>query len=230
METLFMIFMIFVTCMVIFAVMVVVRDIVKESYANKRAQTAEEVKVVEKIVEVEKPVVVEAPAQEEPVKEPVIEEVAVAVEPEAEVEDNDKVSFSAGNQQTLDEKYLELSAQAKSWYDELVKIANLVEGSKRIKNARYEEYKVGNSRVIRLTIKRGVIQTEFILHNSDFKNFVNENKISVKQSATVIKLVDEASFEAAKNSISIVLEQIAEEKEYKKQLAREKRRAKNKKD
>ncbi|MBR3804172.1 MAG: hypothetical protein IKJ14_02340 [Clostridia bacterium] len=230
METLFMIFMIFVTCMVIFAVMVVVRDIVKESYANKRAQTAEEVKVVEKIVEVEKPVVVEAPAQEEPVKEPVIEEVAVAVEPEVEAEDDGKISFSAGNQQTLDEKYLELSAQAKSWYDELVKIANLVEGSKRIKNARYEEYKVGNSRVIRLTIKRGIIQTEFVLHNSDFKNFVNENKISVKQSATVIKLVDEASFEAAKNSISIVLEQIAEEKEYKKQLAREKRRAKNKKD
>lgn len=235
METLFMIFMVFVTCMVIFAITVVVRDIIKESFASKRAQTAQpEVKVVEKIVEIEKPVVVEVPAKEEPAKEPekepVIEEVAVAVEPEAEVEDNDKISFSAGNQQTLDEKYLELSAQAKSWYDELVKIANNVEGSKRIKNARYEEYKVGNSRVIRLTIKRGVIQTEFVLHNSDFKNFVNENKISVKQSATVIKLVDESSFEAAKNSVSIVLQQIAEEKEYKKQLAREKRRAKNKKD
>ena len=161
-------------------------------------------------------------------KEIAIEEVAVAVEPKNTDENGDRISFSAGNQQTLDEKYLELSAQAKSWYDELVKTANLVENSKRIKNARYEEYKVGNSKIIRLSIKRGIILAEFVLHNSDFKNFVNQNKISVKQSTTIIKIVDELSFEASKNSISIVLEQIAEEKEYKKQLAREKRRAKHK--
>ena len=106
-----------------------------------------------------------------------------------------------------------------------MKYAANVEGSKRFKNARYEEYKVGNSRIIRMLIKRGVINCEFALHNQNFKNYVNENKISVKQSATTLLIEGPETVEAAKNSIDIVIAQIAEEREYKKQLAREKRKA-----
>ena len=76
-----------------------------------------------------------------------------------------------------------------------------------------------------MLIKRGIINCEFILHNSDFKNYLNENKISVKQSATTMQIESEATVLAAKNSIDIVVAAIAEEKEYKKKLAREKRRA-----
>ena len=135
------------------------------------------------------------------------------------------VKFAAGQKQTLEEKYLELSPEARGWYDEIMKYAANVEGSKRFKNARYEEYKVGNSRIIRMLIKRGVINCEFALHNQNFKNYVNENKISVKQSATTLLIEGPETVEAAKNSIDIVIAQIAEEREYKKQLAREKRKA-----
>ena len=101
----------------------------------------------------------------------------------------------------------------------------MVEGSKRVKNVRYEEYKLGNQRLVRMLIKRGVIHCEFILHNPDFKNYVNENKISVRQSATTMRIDNRETVDAAKNSIDIVVAAIAEEKEYKKQLAREKRKA-----
>ena len=214
----FMVFVVITAMFAMFAMLIVVRDIARES-ANKKQQPAPQ--VIVQTVAPEKKVEKKEVA---PVKEEVKEEVAVAVADATD--DEDKVSFSASNQQTLEEKYLELSAQAKGWYDEIAKKATVVENSKRVKNARYEEYKVGNSRIVRLLIKRGVVFCEFKLQNSEFSNFVSKNKISVKQSATLIKIVDDAACDVAKNTIDIVLQQIEQEKQYKKQLAREKRREK----
>ena len=287
MELLFMVCMVVVSVMALFAVMVVFRDIVLETFAARRERERADAQLVqqaERIVALAnerearaaltpiplaavpepQPVVpqpapapqpepepapevvapepvVEAVVEEEPVKEEIIEEViedeaveetepaelceaqeAIAVTPE---DMTGKISFSKGTQLTLEEKYLALTSEQKGWYDAIVKHALAVEGSKRFKNARYEEYKVGKNRLVRMLIKRGVIQCEFILHNSDFKNYVNENKIAVKQSATTMLVENAATVQAVKNSIDIVLDAIAEEKEYKKKLAREKRKA-----
>ena len=287
MELLFMVFMVVVSVMALFAVMVVFRDIVLETFAARRERERADAQLVqqaERIVALAnerearaaltpipvavpepQPVVpqpapapqpepepvpvvvapepvVEAVVEEEPVKEEIIEEAvieeevveqtepaelcnaqeAIAVTPE---DMTGKISFSKGTQLTLEEKYLALTSEQKGWYDAIVKHALAVEGSKRFKNARYEEFKVGKNRLVRMLIKRGVIQCEFILHNSDFKNYVNENKIAVKQSATTMLVENAATVQAVKNSIDIVLDAIAEEKEYKKKLAREKRTA-----
>ena len=165
--------------------------------------------------------VVAEPVKEEPVEEAPVEEEADA----EEVDPEGMISFAKGQQQTLEEKYLALSSEMRGWYDEIMKYAAAVEGSKRFKNIRYEEYKVGKNRIVRMLIKRGIINCEFILHNSDFKNYVNENKISVRQAATTMIVDTPATVDAVKNSIDIVVAAIAEEKEYKKQLARERRRA-----
>lgn len=250
MEILFMVFMVVVSVMSLFAVMIVFRDVVQEVIASRRERTGAEKDILqhaERIIrEAEakekaeaavvaavkepEPVVEEPIAEPEPVFEEVVEvpaEEAPAEEApaEEEVDPEGMISFAKGQQQTLDEKYLALNQEAKGWYDEIIKYASAVEGSKRFKNARYEEYKVGKNRLVRLLIKRGVINCEFILHNSDFKNYVNENKISVKQAATTMLVESAATVGAVKNSIDIVVAAIAEEKEYKKQQAREKRRA-----
>ena len=99
-----------------------------------------------------------------------------------------------------------------------------MEGSKRFKNARYEEYKVGNTRLVRMLIKRGVITCELIVPNNSFKSYVSENKLSVKIAPTVIKVLDEATVQAVKDSIDIVMQTAAEERELKKQLAKERRK------
>lgn len=218
MEILFMVFMIFVSIMCLFCVLVVIRDIVKETMSKKHVET--KVEIVEKKEEPKK--------EENPVAVAVVEEEVVATEVETEDEEG-KISFSASAKQTIAEKYEALSAKDKRRYDEIVNYAKNVEGARAYKNDRYEEYKVGKNRLVRMLIKRGVIHCEFILQNSDFKNFVNENKISVKQAATILKIEDENSVSVAKSSIDIAINAINEEKEYKKQLAREKRRAKNNK-
>ncbi len=224
MEILFMVFMVVVSVMALFAVMVVLRDIVKEILdARRERDNAKkcEAPVAQPVAE---PVVEPAPVvvPEEPVQ-PVAEPEA---EPETPAEEEEgTISFSAGQQKTLEEKYLELPAEARGWYDEIIRHASIIEGSKRFKNTRYEEYKLGNNRLVRMLIKRGIVHCEFILHNTDFKNYVNENKISIKQSATTMRIDSRETVDAAKNSIDIVVAAIAEEKEYKKQLARERRKA-----
>ena len=298
MEILFMVFMVVVSIMALFAVMVVFRDVVGEVLQARRerestdrsiiqhaeriiaeaeaakaeaakapapvapapveapvqpvVKAVEEAPVAPAVVEsveaapVEEVTVeaapveasVEAPVEEvtveaAPVEEAPAEEVTAEAAPieeateEADAEENANgtISFALGQQQTIDEKYYALPAEQRAWYDEIIKYATMVEGSKRFKNARYEEYKVGKNRIVRITIKRGVIQCEFILHNTDFKNYVNENKINIKQSATTMLVENAATVDAVKNSIDIVVASLAAEREYKKQLAREKRRA-----
>ena len=226
MEILFMMFMVVVSIMALFAVAVVLRDIVKEILHERKERDARYQTPAPAPVQVVVPVTAPAPvvepvAEPEPVVEPT---PIVEAEPAAEDEDG-TISFSAGQQKTLEEKYLELSPEARGWYDEIIRHAAIIEGSKRFKNTRYEEYKLGNSRLVRMLIKRGIIHCEFILHNSDFKNYVNENKISVRQAATTMRIDNRETVEAAKNSIDIVVAAIAEEKEYKKQLARERRKS-----
>ena len=239
METLFMVFMTVVAIMSLFAVMVVLRDIVKEITASKKGKDDEAAYTLaqaERIIAAAKamdeaaaePVIVVEETKCEDLVEEIAEEVAEApaeVATEEPVDADGTISFAKGQQQTLEEKYLALSNEQRGWYDEIIKYACAVEGSKRFKNARYEEYKVGASRIVRMLIKRGTIQCEFILHNSDFTNYINENKISVKQSATTMIVDSAATVDAVKSSIDIVVAQIAEEKEYKKNLAREKRKA-----
>ena len=234
MEILFMTFMVIVSIMALFAVMVVLRDVVREVYDARREKYAAEAARRAELNSANAPAQ-QSPACEptvepeaEPVPQPVEEPVEEPAEPEAapaQEDDDGTIKFATGQQQTLDEKYLALSAEQRGWYDEIIKYASAVEGSKRFKTARYEDYKVGKNRLVRMLIKRGVIQCEFNLQNSDFKNYVNENKIAVKQSATVMYIEEASTVDAAKNSIDIVVAAIAEEKEYKKQLAREKRKA-----
>lgn len=167
-------------------------------------------------------VVAEEPAVEEPVaEEPAAEEAAAE---EAAEEDENAVVFRASNDETLEDRYLALSSEEKGYYDTILFHAVGKEGSKRNRNTKYEDVKIGNTRLVRLRIKRGVIICEFTLYNTDFKNYINENKLSVKQAPTILKVTDEAAVQAAVDSIDMVVTHIAEEKEYKKKLAREKRR------
>ncbi|MBQ1942224.1 MAG: hypothetical protein II368_01070 [Clostridia bacterium] len=229
METLIYVLMCFVALFCLFAMLVTIREMILDN-TIRRQQMMSNMQAQTPAVAPAAPAEPAAPAVTEEAPAPAVEEVVAApVETVCETveeveEDSNAVSFSQGTPATLEEKYLELSAELKGYYDDIVKYATLQEGSKRFKNARYEEYKVGKTRLVRLLIKRGTIVCEFLLTNDDFKHYISENKVSVKQAATVLKVTDEATVQAAKDSIDIVVRNIAEEKEYKKQQARERRR------
>ena len=159
----------------------------------------------------------------QPVAQPLPE---VKEETESAEKVDDAVTFSSEKGQTLDEKYQALDHEMKNNYDQIINYASAVDGARKFKNLRYEEYKIGSLRIVRLLIKRGIVVCEFMMHNTDFKSYVSENKVSVKQSATVIKVTDSETVQVIKDTIDIVVKAIGEERDFKKQLAKEKRKAK----
>lgn len=214
----------------IFCVVVVTRDIVNEERAKKNASEAATATPVVVYQPAPAPQQTEEPAVEEPKEEPAeeepaTEETAVTEEVAEEAEDDGVVNFATGTK-TLDEKYLELTPEFKGYYDEIVRFANTVEGSKRYKNANYEEYKVGKNRLVRLKIKRETVICELVIPNLAFKNYVSENKVEVKQAPATIKVVDEATLSAVKDSMQIAINAIEEERAYKKEQAKLRRRQK----
>ena len=214
----------------IFCVVVVARDIVKEERAKKSASEAGTATPVVVYQPAPAPQQTEEPEVEEPKEEPAkeepaTEETAVTEEVAEEAEDDGVVNFATGTK-TLDEKYLELTPEFKGYYDEIVRFANTVEGSKRYKNANYEEYKVGKNRLVRLKIKRETVICELVIPNLAFKNYISENKVEVKQAPATIKVVDDATLSAVKDSMQIAINAIEEERAYKKEQAKLRRRQK----
>lgn len=164
-----------------------------------------------------------APAEEAPVATVADDDDRISYVP---VEGDDAIVFSAASKnETIDDRYAELSDEAKSYFDEIVKYAlSKSDEVKRVKNARYEEYKIRQARLVRLLIKRGVVVCEFVLINDAFRSYLSENKVSVKLAPTVLRVVDEESLQVAKNSIDIAAQTAKEDQERKAQLRREKRK------
>lgn len=142
---------------------------------------------------------------------------------EAEL-NGDSVTFSAAKE-TLSQKYDALPDELKDYYGQIVATASAVEGNRCFKNDRYEEYKVGKNRIVRLLIKRGVIVCEFVIANNDLRNYMSDNKLKLKQAPTTLKVFDEATLAAAKATMEIAVKAIEDEKAYKKEQARAKRKA-----
>lgn len=218
MEALIIIFIIIVLIIALFCVTIVTREIVIEEKDRKKAKqevAPAPAPVTERIIYRDVPVEPEV-KQEEVVVAPVVEE------------DDSNVKFDAVSK-TLDEKYYELSAIYRHYYDEIVIEASKVENYKRYKNNSYEEYKVGKSRIVRLKIKRGIVIAELLIPNLTFKEYISDNKVEAKLSPTTFKVVDETTLNAVKDSMAIAVKVIEEEKLLKKEKAKERRRlAKNK--
>ena len=205
-----------------FCMFVIARDVVLDEKERREKKNNQNAVSVVKPSEVVKPADAVKPVE-------VAEVLSVAPNAAAEevapttVNDDSAVVFSTATQ-TLEEKYLELTPEYKGYYDEIVKCAMAVEGSKRIKNANYEEYKVGMSRLVRLKIKRGIVVCELVISNLTFKTYVNDNKVAMKQAPASIKVIDAAACAAVKDSIGIAVKAIEEERAYIKEQAKIRRR------
>jgi hypothetical protein len=205
-----------------FCMFVIARDVVLDEKERREKKNNQNAVATVKPVEVVKPADAVKPAEVAEAlsvaPNAVVEEVAPTT-----VNDDSAVVFSTATQ-TLEEKYLELTPEYKGYYDEIVKCAMAVEGSKRIKNANYEEYKVGMSRLVRLKIKRGIVVCELVISNLTFKTYVNDNKVAMKQAPASIKVIDAAACAAVKDSIGIAVKAIEEERAYRKEQAKIRRR------
>ncbi len=257
-QAVIIVFMLFLCALCLFAVVVIARDIIYEVARRKEQQTGNKEQVKEVVVAptapIEIPITVtptvvapaavaaepaQQPAQEEAKKEPVIEiaeePIPAQQDPAAEEvavtdnEDPDAVSFSRVNL-TMEEKYATLSTEFKRYFDDIIKHAMAKEGVKESRRASSFDYKIGAYKVIRLLIKRSEIVCEFNFIDKDFAEYANASDIRMKKSATTVRVLEPSAVGVVKDGIDLVCAQIAEDKERKKELAREKRRERRRKE
>lgn len=256
-QVLIVAFMFFLCTLCLFAVVIIVRDIIHESamqrrerYRTDHLEPAPMPVRAENVPCIAEKTFVEAPAEADTVEkceqctEPVEEiaeetvdppkaDVTDAPEESAPAEDTEEenaadgvVSFNRMSM-TLEEKYGMLSAELRRYFDDIVKYAASKEGVKELKHTGCYDYKIGAYKVLRITVKRGEIICEFQFIDSDFNQYVNESGAKIKQSATQLRVSEPSAVGAAKDGIDLICKQIAEDKERKKELARAKRRERN---
>ena len=216
-EIMLMIFMVFLSMLCLFCILVIVRDIVREAARQSEKKGKE---VTENIVI----------SQEDAPVDVITEETAPEAEETAPEEEHDdsEVTFNK-SRLTMAEKYASISSTYREYFDAIVRHALTKEGVREFKNNNYYDYKIGAQRLVRILIKRGEVVCEFMFVDRDFKNYASANNVKMKPSATSVKVIEPSAVGVAKDGIDLVCQQIAEEKEYKKQLAREKRREQRKK-
>lgn len=125
---------------------------------------------------------------------------------------------------THQQKYLALSTEARKYYDEIIKYVEGIDGNKCYKNEKYEEYKIGNKQLVKIKIKNETIICELLIPSIATKDDADDNKKGVRQSATVVKVTDEPSLNAAKHYIDIVVTEIKKEREEKEEKNKLRRR------
>lgn len=244
-KVMLVIFMVFMCCLCLFAVVVIVRDIVRESIASRRrdddeedgkrkpkhsdepnevqpaAQHPEVLPVSEPVVPVviaPQPVVRPTPQPVAPVQS--VQEPVVATVAE---DDPDAVKFNRVKL-TMEEKYGTLSAEFKRYFDDIVRHTLAKDGVKELKRESSYDYKIGSYRVLRIMIKRSDIVCEFSFIDNEFNNYATESNVRIKQAATTVRVSEASAVGVVKDGVDRVCRQIAEDKERKEQLAREKRK------
>lgn len=142
------------------------------------------------------------------------EEAEEAVgEPGAEVVyvQGDGVVFNESK--TITELYEELSAEQKSYFDELREEALTKPDSELSITRNFVSVKIGKRNLIKLLIKRGVTVAEFMLENEQLKQLRRSDKnkrgkSTIKVKPTVVQVLDLPSLKVAVDMISLAYEEL----------------------
>lgn len=101
------------------------------------------------------------------------------------------------------QKYYALSQEVKDYYDEVVLGALSVKGSKRYFCDEYEEYCLGETRLVRFRIHKGAAVCELVIPSAKEMKGVR-NKYPARQNSFRINLTDETSVAAVKAVIRVI--------------------------
>lgn len=242
----FIVFMSFVSIMCLFALLIVVRDLLVSDKDKKESapvtqilpvsvpvypaqSPAPEPEAEEKVEpEPEAEHAAAAVAESDPAQEPEQESAAADEETEtADAADDSMVKFAPKGRKTLDEAFFELGDEQKGYYNEVARYASAVPTvTKHYKNDAHEEWKIGLARLICMKIRRGAVICEFNIQNSEMKDHISGSRVAVKQSQTTVKLEDQNAVSFALESIDLAAKIIEEEKAEKKKANLERRKEK----
>ena len=128
---------------------------------------------------------------------------------------------------TFADKYAALEEARKNLYDEFMSYALAKPGCKKIEASKAVTVKYRTDKVCRAVIKRGVPVLNFMLGNTELNRYVREAGVKgIKISPVVVRLESDDDLKLAKQTADITVGNLEQEREYRKQRAREQRRLK----
>jgi len=124
----------------------------------------------------------------------------------------------------LQEAFDALPARQKQYFNKLKDYASKKPDAQIKESKNHLIVGSGNNPFIKLVIKRNTTIASFKLENEAMWELKRKGGVALKTKETEIKITDEKAVQMAKNMIDLRVEQIAKEKEYIKELRKEKRR------
>ena len=144
--------------------------------------------------------------------------------------DEGAVIINTVEKKTLWESYKELSEEQKNYFDGLRKAAQEKTGSREFESSVQLSYVLFRDKLMRLQIKRGVVEAIFMLMDSTFKQMQNSGDIKIKETKTVVRLENGAYYSLALETLNkkydLIVEQKAEREDKRRKERLEKSRQK----
>ena len=125
---------------------------------------------------------------------------------------------------TIEEKYNQLSAESKAYYDDVMSYAESLPAVKRSKSLIADTVIFGRDVIVKTQIKQGKVVCMFVTANAEMKRILKEEKATVKEKLTAVKVIDERSAQTVKTCIDLAYKTSQEEKHLKHLKHLEKRR------
>lgn len=170
----------------------------------------------------------------EPLPEPQAEqtpkpesEPAAAADPNAVVLPEDAVVLRVKNTLTYDEAYAELSGEEQRRADDILAFAmSKDKAAKQTRSKAAATVSLGRDQLVRIAIRKGVIVARITVPNDELSAYADAAKTKIKAKPVDIKVDAPEAVGTVKDLIDLTYKGILDERERKKQLQRERRRAK----
>lgn len=170
----------------------------------------------------------------EPLPEPQSEQLpepesepAAAADPNAVVLPEDAVVLRVKNTLTYDEAYAELSGEEQRRVDDILAFAmSKDKAAKKTQSKTAATVSLGRNQLVRITIRKGGILARITVPNDELSAYADVSKTKIKAKPIDIKVDAPETVGTVKDLIDLTYKGILDERERKKQLQRERRRAK----
>jgi len=138
------------------------------------------------------------------------------------------IIFQKSKNLTFADKYNALEENARARYDEFMAYILAKPDCRKSESSVGVTVKNKTDKMLSVTIKRGVVELNFMLTNSELNRLVRAEGIKdIKIKPVVIRLEDDTDLRLAKQTADITLEHLAEEQQYRKEKKKELRRKRN---
>ncbi len=133
------------------------------------------------------------------------------------------VVFTADKKMLWD-KYAQLSKIQRRYFDGIRDHANDKYGVKCLEAKDYLTFKYVKDKLVRLRIRRDVVEAVFMLVGSSFRTAFSESEVKVKEAATIIRVENDAHFEVVLKTLDMQYDALVEERRAHKEERKAKRR------